>query len=609
MNLKDDVLRSLSVSGLIRPDNRGRPAIVANPDPKPYRFTDPSDDAPTGFGFYVGNTGTTYEVSKRIGGKLVRVSLGSVRDMGLQAAYEEARRQIAHINKFGESAKRHDNNEAQTSALKSLTISGAMTMHAEHMMQLVHNNKLSESSLRSVRNSLSRLSRPEVHIAHIELRDLNTKTLTNAWNALRTSAMLKSNRVNETIKGKLALIPRWWDLPIQKYQELGVEGKYIQRTRAAGVEATEHTFADLYRAVEYVIRKERGNAMREGREPAIMFNPISVLRDDQMYRTEKEKRDHHRKAQTRNPLGHEDDSLPMVMKTLLFRRNMQNGLNATGVDYLMLTLLWGTRRNEAVKLEWYEDLSKDELMHETSSWVWLANDPNDINPTTKRRGSQVFFHDTKSKDVRFLPVTYFAERILRMRYAERKDGEKQYPRDLIYARNKLDDARKETTDKRKLKLAEDKVRTVQARIERLKWVFPARSLRAKHGYYTDSKSILKNVRIDSGLLDLRKDIDIGLTPHDLRRTLGRYAEKQFGGKRIVSDMLNHKVRSEVAGVTNLYNEQEWAELIDAFATVEETMVASSPRVWNALKGSDKARLDEVNDPMPVISANLRKKEQ
>ena len=94
----------------------------------------------------------------------------------------------------------------------------------------------------------------------------------------------------------------------------------------------------------------------------------------------------------------------------------------------------------------------------------------------------------------------------------------------------------------------------------------------------------------------------GLTPHDLRRTFGRYAEKLFGGGRIVSQLLHHTPRqTEQAQATSLYNEQEWHRLREAFGKVEESMIATSPRVWNRLKGVDKQRLDDSNDsPIPVF---------
>ncbi|KQR18054.1 hypothetical protein [Xanthomonas sp. Leaf148] len=106
------------------------------------------------------------------------------------------------------------------------------------------------------------------------------------------------------------------------------------------------------------------------------------------------------------------------------------------------------------------------------------------------------------------------------------------------------------------------------------------------------------------MLNLSEDIDIGLTPQDLRRTMGRYAAQLFGEGRIVSQLLHHHTRGQggdrVAAVSGRYTEQEWSKLREAMARVEEAMVAKSPRVWNRLKGTDKPRLDEANDPPVTI---------
>ena len=102
-------------------------------------------------------------------------------------------------------------------------------------------------------------------------------------------------------------------------------------------------------------------------------------------------------------------------------------------------------------------------------------------------------------------------------------------------------------------------------------------------------------------MDLSKDIDIGLTPHDLRRTLGRFAERKFGSGKLTSQLLNHKLKTDGAAVTDLYNDQEWSDLRNAMLAVEEDIIATSPRVWNLLKGPEKARLDEVRDePVELV---------
>lgn len=603
--LNERQLRALTTNERPTLDKQGKTVIEPNPDPKPYRFQDGTPGAPTGFGIYVGKSGNSYEIRKRVGERGVRLSLGSVDDMTIAQAHEKARAQLAYIMETGgESPKRRDEQIRRETKAKHITVRECLERYIQRMEAQVETGKRKANSAKATHNSLARLARDEVGLADVQIRDLNQDQIASAWNALRTSAMLKSNRIPAEIKPLLAKKEKWWALTMDEYTAMGLSGKYVQRAKSAGIEAVEHTFADLNRAIELVLRQERMDAQREGRKVVIEHNPVEALFDLELWRGAKEKREHYRKAQVRNPLGKEDGSLPAVLKTLVFRRNLQNKHNAVAVDYLLLTLLWGARRNEAAQLQWYDKASKDDIANERVSWVWLAKTHSDINPTTKRPGSQVFFHDTKNGEVRFLPVAYFAERVLIQRRQDAMEIEQQLPTDLARAEQGVREVKKETNDYMRIAKAQREVHRVEQKADRMKWVFPARSTRSKDGYYSDSKSIIKNVRVDAGMLDLRQEIDVGLTPHDLRRTLGRFAEALLTG-RIVSDMLNHKVHNGTANVTDLYNEQEWGVLRDAFAKVEEVMISTSPRVWNILKGTDRPFLDEVNDAPPAVHSGQR----
>ena len=72
----------------------GKTKVVNLPEvevPKPYRFLDATPGAPVGFGVYVGSRGSSFEVGRRVRGKFVRVSLGSINDYDtLDRAHDEA---------------------------------------------------------------------------------------------------------------------------------------------------------------------------------------------------------------------------------------------------------------------------------------------------------------------------------------------------------------------------------------------------------------------------------------------------------------------------------------------------------------------------------------
>ena len=225
--------------------------------------------------------------------------------------------------------------------------------------------------------------------------------------------------------------------------------------------------------------------------------------------------------------------------------------------------------------------------------------------------------DTKSGEERFLPISYFAERVLRLRFETRLDDDGAL-RELAAAESLLKSAKAKGAARTVLAALEAGVQEALRKVDRTRFVFPARSSRSKSGHYLDSKSILANVRRDAGLVgqqgdtgDIRDDVDQGLTTRDLRRTLGRYAALKFGESRIVSQMLHHHVRTAggdgMSPVSERYTQQEWARLREAFGEVEEMMVARSPRVWNRLKGLDKPRLDEAGEePVKLFAPRNRK---
>lgn len=594
-------------------DAQGKVRLVPRPEGKAYVVLDGGPGAPTGFGFRVGSTMTTYVGQKRgPTGTPIRFTLGNVSDMGLDEAREACREHLALLKETGKNPV-HVKRQQLLESLErepekefgDLTLREALECYIAHLDARAKNKKIKPASVDAVRDSLARLSRPTVGLADKTLNQLQLEVIQQAFDACRISSMQLSNRIPRDMSKKLAEVEDWAKLTVSQLEALGITGKYIQRVRAAGLSSTEHTFSDARRAVDFFIDEERARDHQFGRPQRQFYNPLVVIHTRDMLREAHELRNHYSRAQVRNPL--DDKTLPKVLKAIAARRDEQGGRNAAGADYLLLTLLWGTRRSEAAPLRWYDRCTPGELSQEMVSWVWLAG-PEDINPTTQRAGSQVYLFETKNKEQRFLPVTYFAERVLQRRFNERADdtGARQ---GLEAAKAALTAASKRGGQRVLIDALEAAVADAEHALDRTRFVFPARSRRSKTGHYSDSKSIIANVRRDAGLVDLREEVDIGLTPHDLRRTLGRYAERLHNGKsRVVSQMLHHKVKDRDSAATDaIYTEQEWSVLREALASTEEYMMATSPRVWNRWKGTDKPRLDEVNDPPVTIFAARNQK--
>lgn len=582
-------LRSLTVAQRPALNKQGNVVLEPNPTGKPYRFADGSPGAPIGFGFYVGPAGVFYELRTQHNGKRVRFALGSVQELTLARAHELAGAQRQHLRHTGEDPRERVRTEAGRQRARGMTVGDALRAYIAHLEDRQARGKAKEGGVQGVRDSLMRLERKEVDLADQAIAQLTDAAILDGWNHLRHSCMKQSNRLKPELKAFLTKQGKWWTLKREDLVRLGLTGKAVELAYAAGLSATEQTMGNASRAVGRAIAAERKAAAQAGRTPAIAYNPFEVLYDNDRYRSSRELAQHYDNAKVRNPLGVDTTAtgkktLPTVLKALVGRRDMQNGHNAVGVDYVLLTLLWGARRGEGCKLRRYESCSREELDLQLVSWAWLAPKPNAKNPTTGLRGSQVFFHDTKNGQFQLLPVAYFAERILRWRFDDSIMKERLLTKNLAVARRERD---------------KDRVARIEWHLANLqRWVFPARNPQSKEGHHTDSKAILHNVRIDAGLLDPERGIDIGLTPHDLRRTLGRFAGSLLPG-HVVSQLLNHhsdRDGDRMAKVTERYSQQEWPALQEAMGKVEEAMIATSPRVWNILKGTDKQVLDEHRDP-------------
>lgn len=607
-------LRTLDVGQRPALDSFGKTLLEPNPGRRPYRFSDGSQGAPASFSIYVGPRGAFYEVRSRVGKKAVRISLGSVKELTLSKAHELAAAKRSFIRETGEDPRRVLEEAQAAQEAREVTVGWALQGYINHLEGLQGRGKVKASGVDGAKDSLARLSRPEVGLADIAITGLTDETIKSAWNRLRHSAMVRSNRVPVEVKKKLMQAGEWWRLDRGTLvSQLRLTGKNVELAYAAGMAAAEHTMSDASRAVERVIEQERKAADAALRRPVLLYNPFKVLADEGLYRSTRELRKHYEAARVRNPLGVDDaatgqKSLPTVLKSLVERRDMQNGRNATAIDYILLTLLWGTRRSESARLCWFESCSPEELRG-LASWVWLAPTPHAKNPVTGLRGSQVFLHDTKAGEAQLLPVAYFAERVLRWRVDARKEAERALAIEIEKGRQEAARVKSRTRDVLVRAKADAVVQRADWRLEQTRrWVFPARNPYAVAGHYVDSKSILATIKDDAGLSD------VGLTMHDFRRTMGRFAAKLLSG-HVVSQLLRHHNTddraSAMAAVSERYSEAEWPDLRAAMAKVDEAIVATSPATWNRLREAGNEaypRLDERDDaPLNVPKYRGRKR--
>lgn len=115
---------------------QGRPVIVPRPAAdagKPFRVLDGNQGEPTGFGFYVGTTRTTYEVVVRGPSGVRRFSLGNVADMGPEQAYELARQKLAVVRETGEHPSRQEARSEHLLELKGVILAHCFAAYIEDL--------------------------------------------------------------------------------------------------------------------------------------------------------------------------------------------------------------------------------------------------------------------------------------------------------------------------------------------------------------------------------------------------------------------------------------------------------------------------------------------
>jgi integrase len=430
-------------------------------DRAPYIVFDTNQDAPTGFGVKVGKR-LTFVLQRRAGDKVVKVKVGNVSDFdSLEAARRRAKEVALKIEDTGENpntaAKAQAQAEREQVTAAKITLANAFELYRHHLVNR-QKRPAKESSLKNYDLAARRLERDGVDLLNKTLGWLakHGKVIVDAFDTLANSP----RPPHPNLKNKPARVPK-----------RAKPGEGIRT-------AAEQTFRWASAAAQFAITLELDTASLEGRDASLARNPFEILKSQERFRDRIELEKAYAKSAARNPLSIQDGSLGRFLNAVWLRRQIEN--YKTACDYLLLTLLWGTRRGEAAPLMWRDQITAEQA--KMASWV-------DLNKRV------VHFHDTKNHSDLDLPIAPGAYEIL----TQRREGKIPVPK------------------------------------HQRKWVFPARSSRAVQGHYLDSKAILTGLRKTA-------KIDI-LRTHDLRRTFGAVAESMTS-YAIVKRLLNHKSLSD-----------------------------------------------------------------
>lgn len=381
----------------------------------PYIVFDGHRDAPTGFGVKIAKTKKTYIIQRRVSSShVVKAKVGNVSDFSNIDVARDKAREMALV---ASSTKRNPNQIDKDKACNEITLSEAFSRYRKYLIG--KSKPATKNTLKVFDAALRRLG--DMH--HLKIQE---------------------------IKGQAV---------IDKFDSIAK----LHRT------AAEQTFRWANVATKMAISMEQHNAASNNSKPSFTYNPFHILTTFKKYRSSSQLEESYQAKGIRNPLSMEN--MGIWLSEIVKRRRTHR----TGCDYLLLTTLWGTRKNEALNLKWRDMISDIEA--QSSSWVCL-------------KSRIVHLNDTKNRTNFNLPIADSAYEILLQRHEIRSDFR-------------------------------ESIR---------KWVFPSPKKHSKTGHYSDMKTLVKNICNDAEITC------IGM--HDLRRTFGRIAE-ELVSYTIVKKLLNH----------------------------------------------------------------------
>ena len=276
---------------------------------QPYLITDSHRSSPVGFGVKVGSTKKVYFIQRKVGGKLIKITVGNVGDF---ATIDDARSKAQELVRVAIDTGRNPSEIAAERNAAEITLSEAFDGYEDHLRG--RKKPATENTFKALKKAREKLA---------------------GWSKRRVRD-IRSREI------------------LERFDEIAVKF----RTSA------EQTFRWANVAVEHAIKLEAHDAASANREPTLMHNPFGILKIQQKYRTRVELEEAYAKKGVRNPLS-PDDTLGNFLDALWQRRKQP--LNRTGCDYLLFTLVFGNRKNESAKVKWRDRISEDEA--EVSSFV------------------------------------------------------------------------------------------------------------------------------------------------------------------------------------------------------------------------------------------------
>lgn len=305
-----------------------KPALIAgklifepNPTRTPYIVFDEHREAPVGFGVKVSVTKKTYLIQRKVDNKVIKAKVGNISDFD---AIDQARVAARAMAETMMETKRNPNVVAREQSAAEITMGECFQRYRASLVSCAEPPK--ENSLRVFDKATVKLKSWE----DIKVKELSSQVI------------------------------------LERFDEIA------KKTRTTA----EQTFRWANVAVKTAIAVEEIDANNANRNPMIVFNPFQILNVSKKYRTREQLEAAYEEKGIRKPLS-DRNTLGAFLNAVWGRRKE----NRTGCDYLLLSVLWGTRKEEAASLVWREKLTNEEA--KITSHVCLDT-------------RKLFFFDTKN---------------------------------------------------------------------------------------------------------------------------------------------------------------------------------------------------------------------
>ena len=498
--LNDDYIRKLK---LTTPptgyhEETGKLVFGSDPGCKSFIVWDSSQDAPPGFGVRVAGK-KTYVIRRKVNGKSIMPTVGNFADFkDIKEAREKARTMAQRMLATGQNPNELDRKASSA----EITLGQA-------------------------------------------LADYRAYISTRAQKPAKPETLRVFDRAVQKMRGF-----GWIDKKVRDIPADEIESKFLANNGFKT--ANEQAFRWTMAAVGWRIKKEKLVASAERREPTLEASPFDILTLHNRFRSKDSLEKERSLSAARNPLS-PSRTLGPFLEAAWSKRSVND--NATGVDFLILMLLWGCRKSEHAQCVWDEFLEpsgEPGVGRKRTSHVCLKADGD--------YGPYVFFHDTKNGRSHRLPIGPMALRLLDLRQQSA-------------ARESLE-------------------RNMLAKSRR--FVFPARNRNSKTGHYSDANTLLGSIVAEMGRIKPGLGV-VKLNPHDLRRSFGAVMTNLELSESVKKTLLNHYG----GDVTATYTKAEWEKLKGEMARIEQAIFKTAPNVYNALKPVDWPPLVAVEPHVPL----------